>query len=64
MTARRSGGYILVMCSYRNALPVLWVDGQRYVEVRGSSTLNKALLFYRSNFTVSRHSHVSPVWLR
>lgn len=42
MTARRSGGYILVMCSYRNALPALWVDGQNYVEVRGSSTFEQS----------------------
>jgi hypothetical protein len=68
MTAWRLGGYILVMSSYRNALPALQVDGQDYVEVRGSSTLNKALL--SSSFdsqrvlTFSRVPHAVPAIMR
>ena len=44
MTARRSGGYILVMCSYRKlpCLPYGLVDGQNHVEVRGSSTFEQS----------------------
>ena len=68
MTARRSGGYILVMSSYRNALPTLSVDGQRCVEVRGSSTFEQSstlLSFKLHRFTTfSRVSRVASVVMR